>query len=136
MTSIFKLLKVSRNEVIVMTLARLALSISSTVLATDCRATPEYLRPRNFSSLKIMSMYVGGMVSFLKNGLTLDKVDYVEEDMILSELPVETREVSDIELAVEDESADMDGANVPAGSAGGPNRQKSNIGGTLSWGQG
>ncbi|PQK11667.1 hypothetical protein BB8028_0003g02910 [Beauveria bassiana] len=65
-----------------------------------------------------------------------EHVDYVEEDMILSELPVETREVSDIELAVEDESADMDGANVPAGSAGGPNRQKSNIGGTLSWGQG
>ncbi|PMB67890.1 Subtilisin-like protease [Beauveria bassiana] len=65
-----------------------------------------------------------------------EHVDYVEEDMILSELPVETREVSDTELAVEDESADTDATNVPAGSAGGPNRQKPNIGGTLSWGQG
>ncbi|KAM3488896.1 hypothetical protein MY3957_007797 [Beauveria namnaoensis] len=63
-------------------------------------------------------------------------VDYVEEDMILSEPLVKTREVSDTELAVKDESADTDATNVPAGSAGGPNRQKSTIGGTLSWGQG
>ncbi|KAH8714913.1 Subtilisin-like protease [Beauveria bassiana] len=66
-----------------------------------------------------------------------EHVDYVEEDIILSEPLVETREVSDRELAVEDEIADTDAKNVPAGSAGGPNRQKSTIGGgTLSWGQG
>ncbi|KAF1730610.1 Cuticle-degrading serine protease [Beauveria bassiana] len=63
-------------------------------------------------------------------------VDYVEEDVNLSDLPVETREVSDTELAVEDESANTDATSVPAVSSGGPNRQKSTIGGTLSWGQG
>ncbi|KAM3430852.1 hypothetical protein NHJ13734_007560 [Beauveria thailandica] len=63
-------------------------------------------------------------------------VDYVEEDLNLSEPPVETREVSEADLAVEDENADTDAATGAPGSAGGVNRQKSTIGGTLSWGQG
>ncbi|KAF1729482.1 Subtilisin-like protease [Beauveria bassiana] len=65
-----------------------------------------------------------------------EHVDYVEEDMNLSEPPIETREVSDTELAVEDKSANTNATNDPLGSAGGPKRQKSTIGGTLSWGQG
>ncbi|KAM3457102.1 hypothetical protein MY5147_003929 [Beauveria neobassiana] len=70
-----------------------------------------------------------------------EHVDYVEEDVNLSEPTVETREVSDTELVVEDEIADTDATDVPATdvpavSTGGPNRQKSTIGGTLSWGQG
>ncbi|KAF1732498.1 Subtilisin-like protease 9 [Beauveria bassiana] len=68
--------------------------------------------------------------------LTLDKVDYVEEDSIISEPPVESREVSAADLVPVDESADTDTANVAKGSAGGLTRQKSTIGGTLSWGQG
>ncbi|KAH8715450.1 Subtilisin-like protease 9 [Beauveria bassiana] len=65
-----------------------------------------------------------------------EHVDYVEEDSIISEPPVESREVSAADLVPVDESADTDTANVAKGSAGGLTRQKSTIGGTLSWGQG
>ncbi|KAK8145390.1 hypothetical protein G3M48_004495 [Beauveria asiatica] len=65
-----------------------------------------------------------------------EHVDYIEEDVNLTEPPVEGREVSDADLVVEDEDADEDAATDAPGSAGGGNRQKSTIGGTLSWGQG
>ncbi|KAM3549032.1 hypothetical protein ARSEF4850_009076 [Beauveria asiatica] len=53
-----------------------------------------------------------------------EHVDYVQEDVNLPEPPVKGREVSDADLAVEDEDADTDATTNAPGSAGGGNRQK------------